>query len=260
MFYCAVAGHWKPVFWMHLFEPCNRELTVCDDELEQELRRAKARKHSIGRDQPDYITLNPVEYGPLAAARTPSPFWCSLIPAEITRLQGYAETYPGRCCDLGQRPFKHPCVSGEQCLQTITRSAHMLWADQLDADMPMPRWMCGTECLASLGFKVVPNVPGEDLIGEGLTWSDVPRCSFNIPAPWRNPWTCRAQAGNSMDTEEIFRVLLFTFTHVTINDRAIERVQKPLFTSKFLAHFLTPDDAKRETVRRRMSSKTTFRK
>ncbi len=117
--------------------------------------------------------------------------------------------------------------------------------------------------LASMGFKVMPNVPGEDQIGG--RWSEQVRCSFNIPAPWRTGWHMRAQAGNSMDTEDIFKVLLYSFTDVTIHAKSVPKISRPLFSSAFALTF-TPDPhavqhgqavkVKASGVRRRCCGKT----
>ena len=110
-----------------------------------------------------------------------------------------------------------------------------------------------------MGFKVVPSVPGEDSIGGGLSWADQVRCSFNIPAPWRNGWHMRAQAGNSMDCEDIFKILLYSFTQVRIFAKTPVRVDRPLFSSAFLAGF-TPDQSDRPKQRVRSKSLRLCRK
>ena len=89
MFYRAVAGHFRDAYWLHLLPPDSQELTTMEYEMESELDRAKNREQCISKGDRDSVTINRNDYGPLATARTPSPYWRALSAEEPKRLMEY---------------------------------------------------------------------------------------------------------------------------------------------------------------------------
>ena len=116
----------------------------------------------------------------------------------------YLITSPEEVFQLNQNPDSgFGATSRKGLLPTIIGNAHMLWTQQTNP----PRWLMGSEALATLGFPVIPFLWGiqADMFP--------PLCSFNKARSGRTSRTMFTQAGNSMSVFVMAVILVITDIH-----------------------------------------------